>query len=578
MIRAINRLKSATVATKATTKAASRSYASSFTPQTANFKLPRIENETVRSFEPGSKDRAGVISALEKYSKSTLDIPLVINGKEIYLDGGFKQVNPGNHRQVLAQVSSATESHVQDAIAGSLEAKKDWENVPWADRASIFLKAADLITGKYRYDVLATTMLGQGKNVYQAEIDATCELADFLRFNAMYAEELYSIQPARTAPGIWNRAEYRPLEGFTYAVTPFNFTAIAGNLVGAPALMGNSVVWKPSASAVLSNYVLYKIFKEAGLPDGVINFVPGDARLVTKEVLASKDFAALHFTGSTEVFVSLYQQIAQNLGHYKGYPRVVGETGGKNFHVIHNSASVEHSALSTVRGSFEYQGQKCSATSRAYVPESIWNEFRDVLVRETEQLGKTQGNAATVEGFGLFSGPVIHEASFNKLEAALAAAESDSTLELVVGGTSTKENGYFVSPTIYKTTDPNHPYLSQEFFGPLLVVYVYPDAEYESVLELADTTSKYGLTGSIFARDRNAIITASNKLRNAAGNFYINDKSTGAVVGQQWFGGARMSGTNDKAGSGQLLNRFVSVRSIKENWTELDNIYYPSNE
>lgn len=571
MIRAISRA-------SVLKTAACRTYASSASPQTALFKLPRIENEPVRGFEPGSADRAGVIASLKKYSQSTMDIPLVINGKEIFLDNTFTQPNPSDHKQILAKVSSATEKDVQNAIAGSLEAKKDWENVPWADRASIFLKAADLITGKYRYDMLATTMLGQGKNVYQAEIDSTCELADFLRFNAMYAEELYSVQPARTAPGVWNRAEYRPLEGFTYAVTPFNFTAIAGNLVGAPALMGNSVVWKPSNAAALSNYLLYNIFKEAGVPDGVINFVPGDARLVTKEVLASRDFSALHFTGSTDVFVGLYQQIAQGLGHYKGYPRIVGETGGKNFHVVHNSACVEHAALSTVRGAFEYQGQKCSATSRAYVPESVWPEFKDILVRETQQLAKVQGNTATAQGFSLFSGPVIHEASFDKLAAVQEAAAKDSSLELVAGGTADKSSGFYVTPTVYKTTDPNHPFLSQEFFGPLLVVYVYPDAQYEATLELADTTSKYGLTGSIFARDRAATILATNKLRNSAGNFYINDKSTGAVVGQQWFGGARMSGTNDKAGSGQILNRFVSVRNIKENFTELDSIYYPSNK
>lgn len=570
----MNRLSALKSATRA-----SRGYASSSSPQTAHFKLPRIENEPVRTFEAGSADRAGVIAALEKYSQSTLDVPLVINGREIYNENNtFTQANPSKHSQILAKVSSATEKDVKDAIAGSLEAKRDWENMPWADRASIFLKAADLITGKYRYDMLATTMLGQGKNVFQAEIDATCELADFLRFNAMYAEELYSVQPARTAPGIWNRAEYRPLEGFTYAVTPFNFTAIAGNLFGAPALMGNTVVWKPSNSAVLSNYLLQKIFKEAGLPDGVVNFVPGDAQQVTKEVLASRDFSALHFTGSTDVFVNLYQQIAQGLGHYKGYPRVVGETGGKNFHMIHNSAGVEHAALSTVRGAFEYQGQKCSATSRAYVPESIWPEFRDIVARETEQLAKVQGNSGTAEGFSLFSGPVIHEGSFDKLAAAQEAAAKDPTLELVAGGRADKSTGYYVAPTVYKTSDPNHPFLSQEFFGPLLVVYVYPDAQYEATLELADNTSKYGLTGSIFARDRAAALLATNKLRNSAGNFYINDKSTGAVVGQQWFGGARMSGTNDKAGSGQILNRFVSVRNIKENFTELDSIYYPSNK
>lgn len=555
-----------------------RALASQATPQNATFKLPRIDNEPVRGFEPGSDDRAGVIGALEKYSRAPMEVPLVINGKEIYVDdGAARQVNPADHQHVLAHVSGATAKHVNAAIGGALAAKKDWENMPWADRASVFLKAADLVTGKYRYDMLATTMLGQGKNVYQAEIDATCELADFLRFNAVYAEELYGVQPARTSPGIWNRAEYRPLEGFTYAVTPFNFTAIAGNLVGAPALMGNSVVWKPSANAVLSNYLLFKIFQEAGLPDGVINFVPGNPQLVTKEVLASPELSALHFTGSTDVFMDLYQQIAQNLRHYKSYPRIVGETGGKNMHFVHSSASVEHAALSTVRGAFEYQGQKCSATSRAYVPESLWPAFRACLVKETTELGQTQGNTASVDGFSAFSGPVIHEGAFNKLATAMASAAKDPALECLVGGTADNSKGYFVQPTIYKTSDPAHPFLSQEFFGPLLVVYVYPDADFEATLATADATSQYGLTCSIFARDRAAILTASNALRNAGGNFYINDKSTGAVVGQQWFGGARKSGTNDKAGSGQLLNRFVSVRNIKENWNELEGVYYPSN-
>ncbi|CDO54771.1 hypothetical protein DV495_002271 [Geotrichum candidum] len=556
-----------------------RSYysASSASPQIAGYKLPEVDNEPVRNFEPGSKDRAGVLDALKRWNKVE-QVPLVINGEERFIESNtFKQINPAN-LEVLANVSSASEKDVNDAIKASLEAKRDWENAPWADRAAVFLRAAELITGKYRYDMLATTMLGQGKNVYQAEIDATCELADFLRFNTKYADEMYGQQPAKNAPGVWNRAEYRPLEGFTYAVTPFNFTAISGNLVGAPALVGNTVVWKPSATAILSNYLLFKIFQEAGVPEGVINFVPGDAQLVTKEVLASPDFAALHFTGSTSVFQSLYQQIASNLPKYRSYPRIVGETGGKNFHIIHNSADIAHAAKSSVRGAFEFQGQKCSATSRVYVPESAWPQFKQIVAAETEALGKShQGNTASAEGFHLFSGPVIHEASFDKLAKVQADAAADSKLELIAGGTSDKSKGFYITPTVYKTTDLDHPFLTQEFFGPVLTIVTFPDAKYEEVLEKIDTTSDYGLTGSVFARDQSVIRTSANKLRNAAGNFYINDKSTGAVVGQQWFGGARKSGTNDKAGSGNLLSRFVSVRNIKENFVAIDNIFYPSN-
>ncbi|ANB13638.1 1-pyrroline-5-carboxylate dehydrogenase [Sugiyamaella lignohabitans] len=546
--------------------------------QLAQFKIPEVFNEPVRTYEPGSKDRDGVLSALSRLSNQRHEIPLVIGGKEVFTKDTFVQTSPSNHSQVLAEVSSASEKDVNDAINASLAAKKAWESAPWADRASVFLKAAELIAGKYRYDILAATMLGQGKNIYQAEIDSTCELIDFLRFNVKYAEELYQQQPARSSPGVWNRAEYRALEGFVYAVTPFNFTAIAGNLVGAPALMGNTVVWKPSNSSVLSNYLLYKIFQEAGVPDGVINFIPGDPLTVTQPVISHPDFAALHFTGSTDVFVKLYQSIAANLPGYKSYPRIVGETGGKNFHVVHNSANVSHAVKSTVRGAFEYQGQKCSATSRVYVPESIWPQFKSELVAETQALlNEGAGNSTVPSGFHKFIGPVIHEPSFNKLDKAITEAKQDSSLELLVGGKVDKSVGYYVEPTIFVSKDAKHANLQNEFFGPLLHVYVYPDAEYEQTLALVDATGKYGLTGSIFAQDRSAILTASEALRNSAGNFYINDKSTGAVVGQQWFGGSRKSGTNDKSGSGNILSRFVSVRNIKENFVEIDEVLYPSN-
>jgi 1-pyrroline-5-carboxylate dehydrogenase len=427
---------------------------------------------------------------------------------------------------------------------------------------------------------MAATMLGQGKNAWQAEIDAAAELADFLRFNVQYAEELYAQQPAHNSPGVWNRVEYRPLEGFVYAVTPFNFTAIAGNLPGAPALMGNVVVWKPSDSAIASNWLLYNILLEAGLPKNVIQFVPGNPEEVTKVALGHKQLAALHYTGSTEVFRKLYGTIANGVaeGRYQGYPRIVGETGGKNFHLIHSSADIENAALQTVRGAFEYQGQKCSATSRAYVPKSLWPQFKERLVAETSKLSIGSPNDAKN-----FIGPVIHQGSFTKLSNVIETAKKDSSLELLVGGKHDNSTGYYIHPTIYATSNPRHPLLSNELFGPILTVYVYDDTAspveaFSSVCELVDTTSEYGLTGSIFASDRAAIRFAEEALRNSAGNFYINCKSTGAVVGQQPFGGARASGTNDKAGSMNLLSRFVSVRSLKEEFVTVSKVEYPSNE
>lgn len=544
-------------------------------PQLGHFQIPPIDNEPNLAFKPGSTERAELLKALDRVKSKTEDIPLVIGGKKIYNDEVFRQPSPYEHQRTLANVSSATEKQVQDAIKACADAKRDWENAPWAERASVFLKAADLIGGKYRYDVLATTMMGQGKNAHQAEIDATCELIDFLRFNVKYADELYSQQPSRNPGGIWNRAEYRALEGFVLAITPFNFTAIAGNLSAAPAIVGNTVVWKPSNSAVLSNYLVYKIFEEAGLPDGVINFVPGDPNVVGQTAVESNDFAALHFTGSTDVFMNLYQQVANNLPKYKSYPRVVGETGGKNFHVLHPSAQVSHAAKNTVRGAFEFQGQKCSATSRVFVPESLWPQYKKELQEEIATL--EVGDATTKEGFHKFSGPVIHEGSFNKLSKVIADNLQDPNLELVAGGKVDGSVGYYVSPTVFQTKDIDHNNMKTEFFGPLVTCYVYKDSDYEQILEKVDSSTKYGLTGAIFAQDRAAIELANDKLRNTAGNFYINDKCTGSVVAQQWFGGGRMSGTNDKAGSPNLLNRFVSVRSIKENFNELPSIFYPSN-
>lgn len=539
-------------------------------------KVPKsLTNEPVKSFSKSdSSDWSALTKSIEKFS-NPIDIPLVINGERIYTDSTYKFINPGNHQQVLANVSQASKPDILNGISAAKSAKNQWLNTSWTDRAAIFLKAADLISTKYRTDMLAATMLGQGKNVYQAEIDSVAELIDFFKFNVKYAEELYSQQPIESSPGVWNRAEYRPLEGFVYAVTPFNFTAIAANLVGAPALVGNTVVWKPSASAALSNYLLLNILEEAGLPKGVVNFIPGEPKQITELVLEDKDFSALHFTGSTQVFKDLYVKISQNVAadKYRDFPRIVGETGGKNFHLVHSSASVEHAALSTLRGAFEYQGQKCSATSRAYVSESVWPEFSEKLVSEI----KTISMSDCTQQVNSFMGPVIHQQSFDKLASVIEQAKTDPELEIIAGGEYDGSVGFFVKPTVIKTTNPNHEFMSREFFGPVLTMYVYEDSQLEQVMENIDTVTKYGLTGSVFASDRQVLRNAEEKLRYSAGNFYINDKSTGAVVAQQWFGGARMSGTNDKAGSGNILNRFVSVRNIKENFYELTDYKYPSN-
>lgn len=541
---------------------------------------PSLINEPIKEFSfNDQKDWDLLRASISKLTDSdALKVPIVINGKRIHAGRDtLPQVNPAKHAQNLANVAQATEQDILNAIEAAKKAKKDWAATPWTDRAAIFLKAADLISTKYRYDMLAATMLGQGKNVFQAEIDCVAELIDFFKFNVKYAEEMYQLQPLESAPGVWNRAEYRPLEGFVYAVTPFNFTAIAANLVGAPALMGNTVVWKPSATAALSNYLLLTILEEAGLPAGVINFVPGEPNQVTDLVLNDQEFSALHFTGSTDVFKNLYVKISENVAadKYRDFPRIVGETGGKNFHLIHPSALINHAVLSTLRGAFEYQGQKCSALSRLFVAESVWPEFKEKLVAAMENI--TVGNTSDPQSLNSFMGPVIHEQSFNKLAGVIDDVANDPELTLVAGGHHDKSKGFFVEPTLLEASTPDHPYLSKEFFGPVLTAYVYPDAEYEAIMGKIDTATKYGLTGAVFARDRQAVRLAEEKLRYSAGNFYINDKSTGAVVGQQWFGGARMSGTNDKAGSGNILSRFVSVRSIKENFYELNDFKYPSN-
>lgn len=558
--------------------------------QFSKLQVPKqITNEAVKPF--GAKDTKDwdlLRASLVKFRSSSLEVPLVINGERIYYNDSakrsfFSQTNPAHHEQILANVTQATREDVISAIQSAKDAKQKWMSLPFYDRAAVFLKAADLLSTKYRYDMLAATMLGQGKNVFQAEIDCITELSDFFRFNVKYASDLYSQQPIESSPGVWNNAEYRPLEGFTYAVTPFNFTAIAGNLIGAPALMGNTVVWKPSQTAALSNYLLLTVLEEAGLPNGVVNFVPGNAVEITEEVLKDKDFAALHFTGSTNVFKQLYGKIQQGVVNnvYRDYPRIVGETGGKNFHLVHHSANIPHAVLSTIRGAFEYQGQKCSAASRLYVPSSKSEEFLSNLAGTLQQQHVVPVNtsASTLNGGDLhgFMGPVIHEQSFDKLANAIEEAKKDPELEILCGGQYDKSKGWYVAPTVIKSSNPTHKFMSTEFFGPILTVYEYPDSEYSNICHTIDTTSGYALTGAVFAKDREAILEAYEKLRYSAGNFYINDKCTGAVVGQQWFGGGRMSGTNDKSGSGNILNRFITIRNTKENFYELTDFKYPSN-
>jgi len=543
------------------------------TPQLAAFKVPAIENEPMRSYAPGSKERKDLEDALKQMEKELpFEVPCVVNGLPVKTGKIAQQPIPHNHAKYLCSYHEADQATVAAAIDGAVAAKAEWEAIPWNDRAAIFLKAADLVSGKYRYQLIAASMLGQGKNAWQAEIDAAAELSDFLRFGVKYVEELYAQQPPKNSAGSWNRVEYRALEGFVLAVSPFNFTAIGGNLSGAPALVGNTVVWKPSPMAVYANYLTHKIFLEAGVPAGVIQFVPGPAEEVVGQAIANPNFAALHFTGSTFIFKKLWKDIASNLDKYKGYPRIVGETGGKNFHLIHSSAEMKNAVLQSIRGAFEYQGQKCSALSRLYVASSIWKSgFKEQLLEEVATL-----KVGPPTDFTNFIGPVIGRPAFQKVTGYIQKAK-DAGGEVLIGGSWDDSEGFFVQPTVILTTDPHFVTLEEEIFGPVLTVYVYDDADYEKTLDLIDTTSPYALTGSIFAQDRKALLKATNRLRNAAGNVYYNEKCTGAVVGQQPFGGARASGTNDKAGSMSIFYRFVSARSIKENFVGLENYLYPSN-
>lgn len=535
----------------------------------ALFKVPKPSNEPVLSYLPGSKERDELRKALKELKSTKMEIPLIIGGKEVKSSSKATCILPHNHSHVLAEYSKAGTSEVNQAIAAALEARKKWSMLPWQERASVFLKAADLLAGPYRAKVNAAAMLNMSKNVYQAEIDSACELIDFFRFNVSYMQQIYEDQPM-SSKGVWNRVQYRPLEGFVFAVTPFNFLSIGGNLPSSPAMMGNVVLWKPASSAVYPAYFIMKIFIEAGLPAGVINFVPGSGSQVGDPVMAHPSLAGIHFTGSTEVFQGMWKQIGNNIANYKSYPRIVGETGGKDFIFAHPSADIDELVTACVRGAFEYAGQKCSAASRAYIPQSMWENFKSKIVATLKQ-----AKVGDVEDFSTFMNAVIDKGAFTTISQFIDYAKTSKDAEIIFGGNYDSSKGYFIDPTVILAKDPKFKTMCEEIFGPVLTLYVYPDAEYEKTLHLCDETSPYALTGSIFARDRYAIQLATDILKDSAGNFYINDKPTGAVVGQQPFGGARASGTNDKAGSYLNLIRWVSTRSIKESFVPPKHFSYP---
>ncbi|MFQ3239323.1 MAG: 1-pyrroline-5-carboxylate dehydrogenase [Olleya marilimosa] len=533
------------------------------------FNVPIAVNEPVKSYAPGSPERAAVLDAYKTMFNSKIDVPMYINGQDVKTEKTHTMSPPHDHKHVVGTHAIAEKKHIDQAISTALEARTAWADTPWEHRAGIFLKAAELIAGPYRAKINAATMIAQSKTVHQAEIDAACELIDFLRFNVQYMTEIYHDQPESTSDA-WNRLEYRPLEGFVYAVTPFNFTAIAGNLPACMALMGNVVVWKPSDSQIYSAKVIMDVFKEAGVPAGVINVVFGDPVMITDTVLASPDFSGLHFTGSTYVFKELWKQIGNNIHNYKTYPKIVGETGGKDFIVAHKTAHPKQVATAIVRGAFEFQGQKCSAASRAYVSKSIWNEVKDYVIKDVNSF-----KMGSPEDLSNFITAVIHEGSFDKLAKYIDQAKADSNVEIIVGGNHDKTKGYFIEPTVIVTEDPNYTTMREELFGPVITIYVYDDDKFSETLTLVDQTSEYALTGAILAQDRYAVVEATKALQNCAGNFYINDKPTGAVVGQQPFGGARASGTNDKAGSALNLLRWVSPRMIKETFVTPVDYRYP---
>jgi len=535
----------------------------------AIFNLERPENEHTLNYAPGCKERKQLNAELDRLSNEVQDIPLIIGGKEVRTGNTGKVVMPHDHQHVLANYHKAGEKEVQMAIEAAMRAHKEWAEISWVDRVSITLKAADLISKKYRSLINASTMLGQGKSAYQAEIDAACETTDFLNFNAHFISQIYQEQP-HSQPGIINRVEYRPLEGFIFTVGPFNFTAIASNLNMAPVLMGNTTVFKPATTSLLSNYFLMKIFQEAGVPDGVLNFVPGSGSLIGNAAINHRDMAGIHFTGSSGTFNSIWEMTAKNLTNYKSYPRLVGETGGKDFIFVHPSASAQEVSVAIVRGAFEYQGQKCSAASRSYIPESLWS---DVKVRIGEMISKI--TVGDVREFSHFMNAVIDEASFDNIMGYIEYAKKSPDAEVLYGGTGDKSKGYFVQPTVIVTTDPHFKSMEEEIFGPVMTIYVYKDKDYEDTLHICDQTSPYALTGSIFSTDRGALNTACRILRYAAGNFYLNDKPSGAVVGAQPFGGARNSGTNDKSGSYLNLLRWTNPRTIKETLIPATDFTYP---
>ena len=534
--------------------------------------IPRPRNEPVLNYAPGSPERTTLKAALGSVGGRQADIPAVVNGREIRTGNTQDVVSPHCHGRVLAKAHQADRATIESAVEAAVEAQQDWGHWRFEDRAAVFLRAAEMLAGTHRQLLNAATMLGQSKTAYQAEIDSACELIDFLRFNVHFAERIYAEQP-ESAPGVWNRLDHRPLEGFVYAITPFNFTAIGGNLPTAPALMGNAVVWKPAATAMLSNWYFYRLLIEAGLPPGVINFLPGDPVEVSDVLLSDRRLAGIHFTGSTAVFQTLWKSVAANLDRYAGYPRIVGETGGKDFILAHPSADLDALAVGIVRGAYEYQGQKCSAASRAYIPDTIWPAVRDRVVPLIEDI-----RVGDVADFRNFMGAVIDRRAFNRLKDHLEAAKRDPGVKVLAGGGTDDSVGYFVQPTLLQVENPAYRLMCEEIFGPVLTVHVYPAAKWQETLKLVDQTSPYALTGAVFARDRRAIIEADRALRHSAGNYYINDKPTGAVVGQQPFGGSRASGTNDKAGSILNLLRWVSPRSIKETLSPPKDYRYPFME
>jgi 1-pyrroline-5-carboxylate dehydrogenase len=530
-------------------------------------RVPTPVNEPVKTYAPGTPERAAIKKRLSEMAGERIEIPIIIGGKEFRTGETATSVMPHNHRHVLADYHKASASNVRAAIDAARHARREWANWAWEDRAAVFLRAAELLATTWRQTANASTMLGQSKTIFQAEIDSACELIDFWRFNPAYAQELYDEQPLST-PAMWNQLDYRPLEGFVYAVTPFNFTSIGGNLPTAPALMGNTVIWKPASSAMLSAYYLMRLLEAAGLPPGVINFVPGDAAEISNTLLAHRDLAGVHFTGSTAVFNSMWRTIGANMSQYATYPRIVGETGGKDFILAHPSADPQALAVAIARGGFEYQGQKCSAASRVYIPRSMWKDVRDRIVAMMDDM-----RMGDITDFRNFVGAVIDEKAFKKISDYVEDARANATI--VAGGKTDGTEGYFVSPTLVQAKSPDYRLMCEEIFGPVVTAYVYDDAKWNDTLEVIDRTSPYALTGAVFATDRAAVREASMALRNAAGNFYVNDKPTGAVVGQQPFGGARASGTNDKAGSKLNLMRWVSARAIKETFSPPLDYTYP---